>query len=240
MDFYSDFYSELKTTLLSTEINLNTAFIRLLVSFLLGAIVGVERQIRRREAGLRTFTLICIGSTLAMILSIWIPQIYPDFLNGDPGRIAAQVLTGIGFLGAGAIIQSHGSVHGLTTAACIWVVAVIGLAVGAGMFLPAAITTFITVSVLVSLEKLEKKMMLSGVNKILTITCSTSTPDLKKIREIISSHKVFIVSASYEYNYEADTSTLIYRVSVNVKSSYSVLFADIKELGYISQIKIIT
>ena len=209
-----DFYSELKAMLLSTEITLYTAFIRLLISFLLGAVIGVERQIRRREAGLRTFALICVGSTLAMLLSIWIPQIYPDFLNGDPGRIAAQVLTGIGFLGAGAIIQSHGSVHGLTTAACIWVVAVIGLAVGAGMFLPAAITTFITVSVLVSLEKLEKKMMLSGVNKILSITCSTSAPDLKKINETISSHKVYIVSVSYEYNYEANTSMLIYRESV--------------------------
>ena len=235
-----DFYSELKAMLLSTEITLYTAFIRLLISFLLGAVIGVERQIRRREAGLRTFALICVGSTLAMLLSIWIPQIYPDFLNGDPGRIAAQVLTGIGFLGAGAIIQSHGSVHGLTTAACIWVVAVIGLAVGAGMFLPAAITTFITVSVLVSLEKLEKKMMLSGVNKILTITCSTSNPDLKKINETISSHKVYIVSVSYEYNYEANTSMLIYRVSMNVKSSYSALFAAIKDLGDISQIKMLT
>ena len=235
-----DFYEELKTTLLSTEINLHTASIRLLISFFLGASIGVERQIRRREAGLRTFTLICIGSTLAMLLSIWIPQIYPDFLNGDPGRIAAQVLTGIGFLGAGAIIQSHGSVHGLTTAACIWVVAVIGLAVGAGMFLPAAIATIITVTVLVSLERLEKKMMLSGVNKILTIMCSTSTPDLKKIRETISSHKVYIVSASYEYNYEANTSTLIYRVNVNIKSSYSDFFAAVRALGDISQIKIIT
>ena len=93
------------------------------------AIIGVERQFRRRDAGMRTFTLICMGSAAAMLISIWIPQTYPNFLNGDPGRIAAQVLTGIGFLGAGAIIQSHGSVHGLTTAACIWVMAVVGLAV---------------------------------------------------------------------------------------------------------------
>ena len=84
---------------------------------------------------MRTFTLICMGSAAAMLISIWIPQTYPNFLNGDPGRIAAQVLTGIGFLGAGAIIQSHGSVHGLTTAACIWVMAVVGLAAGAGIVL---------------------------------------------------------------------------------------------------------
>jgi len=124
---------DLKLILDSTEINTYTAAVRLAISFVLGAIVGVERQMRRRDAGMRTFTLICMGSAAAMIVSIWIPQSYPNFLNGDPGRIAAQVLTGIGFLGAGAIIQSHGSVHGLTTAACIWVMAVIGLAAGAGI-----------------------------------------------------------------------------------------------------------
>lgn len=116
----------------NTTITPTTAAVKLFVSFLLGAIIGIERQFRRREAGMRTFTLICMGSAAAMLISIWIPQCYPNFLNGDPGRIAAQVLTGIGFLGAGAIMQSHGSIHGLTTAACIWVVAVIGLAVGAG------------------------------------------------------------------------------------------------------------
>jgi putative Mg2+ transporter-C (MgtC) family protein len=104
----------------NTQITASTAAVRLAISFVLGAIIGVERQFRRRDAGMRTFTLICMGSAAAMLISIWIPQTYPNFLNGDPGRIAAQVLTGIGFLGAGAIIQSHGSVHGLTTAACIW------------------------------------------------------------------------------------------------------------------------
>ncbi len=235
-----DFYLELKNILSSTEINFHTALVRLLISFLLGAVIGSERQMRRREAGLRTFTLICLGSTLAMLLSIWVPQIYPDFLNGDPGRIAAQVLTGIGFLGAGAIMQSHGSVYGLTTAACIWVVAVIGLAVGAGMFLPAIVATLLTFSVLVSLERLEKRMMLSGVNKMLTITCATSDPDLKKIRETILSHRVYIVSSSYEYNYKENTSMLMYKVSVNVKSSYSKLFNSIREVCDVSQIKILT
>ena len=226
--------------LLSTEINLSTALFRLLISFVLGAIIGVERQMRRREAGLRTFTLICLGSTLAMLLSIWIPQSYPNFLNGDPGRIAAQVLTGIGFLGAGAIIQGHGSVYGLTTAACIWVVAVIGLATGAGMYLEAVIVTFLTVSILVSLEQLERRMMLSGVNKILTIVCDTSEPDLKKILETIAFHKVYIVSSSYEYDFAHNTCILTYKVNVKAKSSYANLFAGIRELGGISQIKILT
>ena len=214
----------------NTQITASTAAVRLAISFVLGAIIGVERQFRRRDAGMRTFTLICMGSAAAMLIS---------FLNGDPGRIAAQVLTGIGFLGAGAIIQSHGSVHGLTTAACIWVMAVVGLAAGAGMFLAASITTAFTLFVLVSLERLERRMYLDGVNKILTINCSTSTPDLKGIRKILENRSIFIVSLSYEHNYDKNTSTITYKVNVKSKSSYSELFTEIRKLGYISQIRLL-
>lgn len=230
---------ELQKILDSTLIDPYTASVRLAISFVLGAIIGAERQFRRRDAGMRTFTLICMGSAAAMLISIWIPQSYPNFLNGDPGRIAAQVLTGIGFLGAGAIIQSHGSVHGLTTAACIWVMAVIGLSVGAGMYMAACITTGFTLFVLVSLEKLERKMFLDGVNKILTINCQTATPDLKAIRKILEDRNIFIVSLSYEHNYEKDSSSITYKVNVKSKSSYSELFSEIRKLGYISQIRLL-
>lgn len=222
----------------NTVITPYTAAVKLLVSFFLGAIIGVERQFRRREAGMRTFTLICMGSTAAMLVSIWIPQIYPDFLNGDPGRIAAQVLTGIGFLGAGAIMQSHGSIYGLTTAACIWVMAVIGLAVGAGMYMPAFMATMLTLFVLISLEKLEKKMFLNGVNKMLTITCSTATPDLKAVRKILEDKNIYIVSVSFETLYEEDKSVIVYKVNVKAISSYTNLFNDIRQLGFVSQIRL--
>lgn len=234
MDFTEYIYDILN----STEVNTSTSFVRLFVSFALGAVVGTERQRRRQVAGLRTFTLICLGSTAAMLISIWIPQIYPDFLNGDPGRIAAQVLTGIGFLGAGAIIQSHGSIHGLTTAACIWVVAVIGLAVGAGMYIPAVITTFLTVSVLISLDKLERRMVLDGVNKILTISCATAEPDLTQMREILERQNVYILTTSYSHNYLDNMSELTYKVNVKAKSSYKRLFAAIHSTGYVTAIKI--
>ena len=221
----------------STVITPYTATVRLVISFVLGAIIGMERQFRRREAGMRTFTLICMGSTAAMLISIYIPQIYPNFLNGDPGRIAAQVLTGIGFLGAGAIMQSHGSIHGLTTAACIWVMAVIGLGVGAGMFVPAGIATLLTLIVLVSLEHLEKRMFLNGVNKILTITCNTSTPDLKAVRKILENRKIYIVSVSFESLLEQNKAIITYKVNVKAQSSYMTLFSDIKTLGYVTQIR---
>lgn len=223
----------------STKIDMWTAILRLFISFVLGAVIGAERQMRRREAGLRTFTLICLGSTTAMLISIWIPQIYPNFLNGDPGRIAAQVLTGVGFLGAGAIIQSHGSIYGLTTAACIWVVSVIGLAVGAGMFVAAIIVTLLTVAVLISLERLEKRILLDGVNKILVIKCSTAEPDLKLVRKVLLEQNVYIISNSYDIDYQHNMAVLTYKVNVKARSSYSELFGEVRKVGYITQIKII-
>lgn len=122
-------------------ISTSTALIRLGVSLVLGFLIGLERQAHKHPAGVRTFSLICVGSALAMITSIYICQTNTDLLNGDPGRIAAQVITGIGFLGAGLIIKNADGISGLTTAACIFTTAIIGLAAGAGLLLIAAIVT---------------------------------------------------------------------------------------------------
>ncbi|MCC8153961.1 MAG: MgtC/SapB family protein [Tannerellaceae bacterium] len=224
----------------TTTITPATAIIRLLLSLLFGTIVGAERQLRRRDAGVRTFSLICMGSAAAMLVSIWLPQIYPDFLNGDPGRIAAQVLTGIGFLGAGAIIQSRGSIQGLTTAACIWVMAVIGLTVGAGMYIASTVATLLTLFILLSLETLEKRLYLDGVNKLLTIHCKTITPDLEAIRNILRRNHVFIIGFSYENDFEKNCSVITYKVNVRSRSSYLHLFQELKNLGNITQIKLYT
>ena len=127
-----------------------TILVRLVVSLLLGACIGIEREINNHPAGLRTFTLVCLGSTLAMIVSIYICQQNMDLHNGDPGRIAAQVLTGIGFIGAGLIIKNQDGVSGLTTAACIFMTAIIGLAVGAGMILTGVAVTAVVIIILLS------------------------------------------------------------------------------------------
>ncbi len=113
----------------TVEVSTVSSVYKLLLSLILGSCVGLERKRKGQIAGIRTFALISMGASLAMILSIYVPQEYLGLKNGDPGRIAAQVITGIGFLGAGAIIQSKGSVRGLTTAAGIWMVATIGMAV---------------------------------------------------------------------------------------------------------------
>ena len=149
---------EILNLLQSDDVNALNAVFKLTLSLLLGCVVGLERKRKGQIAGLRTFALISMGATLAMILSIYIPQEYMGLKNGDPGRVAAQVITGVGFLGAGAIIQMKGSVRGLTTAAGIWMVATIGMAVGVGMYLVSVIATLLIIFILVTLERYEHKL----------------------------------------------------------------------------------
>src|SRR3989338_7007715 len=113
---------------------------RLILSALLSGIIGLEREFKHKPAGLRTNILVGLGSTLTMLTSLQ--------FTDEPARIAAGVITGIGFLGAGLIIQGGGEVHGITTAATIWVVAAVGLAVGLGYYSAALVTTVISLLVL--------------------------------------------------------------------------------------------
>ncbi|MDD5011530.1 MAG: MgtC/SapB family protein [Phycisphaerae bacterium] len=123
----------------------------LLVSVILGGIIGLERELRGKPAGLRTNTLICLGSCIFTVIST-------NLTGSEPGRIAAQIVTGIGFLGAGAIIHSGIGVHGLTTAAGIWAVASIGMACGAKMYSLAIAAAILTLVVLLLLPPFEKKI----------------------------------------------------------------------------------
>lgn len=129
--------------------------IRLVLSVILSGLIGLERQIHRRTAGLRTHILVCLGSSLIMLTSLHIFDIYKNMVPLDPTRIAAGVITGIGFLGAGAIIREREGVKGLTTAASLWVSAAIGLAVGCGFYSAALVTTVLTLGALLFLRYAE-------------------------------------------------------------------------------------
>jgi putative Mg2+ transporter-C (MgtC) family protein len=132
--------------------------LRLALAALLGMIVGYERERQNQPAGLRTHAILAIGSCLAMTISINLAiQFVPDVPNGDPARLAAQVVSGIGFLGAGAILRYGTNVKGLTTATSLWTIAIVGLAVGAGQYFSAIGTTVALLVVLVLLNILEKR-----------------------------------------------------------------------------------
>ena len=126
----------------------------MLAAVLLGALIGLERELSRKPLGLRTNVLICLGASIFTIVSIQMGLA----LGGSPERIAAQIVGGIGFLGAGAIIRDRGTVQGATTAATIWLVASIGMACGAGYFAVALVGTALALFVLFGLHPFEKKM----------------------------------------------------------------------------------
>ncbi|MEK7275578.1 MAG: MgtC/SapB family protein [Candidatus Desantisbacteria bacterium] len=134
--------------------------IRLMLATLLGGLVGIERQIHHKPAGLRTHILVSIGACMCMIVGISINKEFGDGI--DPSRIAAQVVSGIGFLGAGTIMVTKASVKGLTTAASIWATSALGLAIGNGMFFAASVAAVIMVTVLLVFEFIEEKLALKA------------------------------------------------------------------------------
>lgn len=133
--------------------------LRLVLSSALSGLLGLERQLHRRAAGLRTHILVSLGSTLIMLTSIYIFDIYKGSASVDPSRIAAGVITGIGFLGAGTIIRYGEEVRGLTTAASLWVAAALGLAVGCGFYVAALTTTILVLLALLLLRHIESKVL---------------------------------------------------------------------------------
>lgn len=130
---------------------------RLLLSAFLGGLIGVEREVNNRPAGLRTHVLVTLGSTLVMLVSIdGLNRINDGIIMSDPYRLAAQVVSGIGFLGAGTIMRTGNSINGLTTAASLWVSAGIGLAIGTGYYLGGIVTAAIVLITLTSLGIFER------------------------------------------------------------------------------------
>lgn len=141
-------------------ISLGTVAVRLVVALVLGALVGLERERGERAAGIRTLSLVSLGSALIIIVSAFgfADILGTKFVTLDPSRIAAQVVSGIGFLGAGTILLRKQIVRGLTTAAAIWLVAAVGLACGAGMIWEAIITTALALLVLAGLHPIERRI----------------------------------------------------------------------------------
>jgi len=129
---------------------------RLILAVILSGLIGLEREMHGREAGLRTHILVGVGASLIMLTSIYIASQYGVGNPADPGRVAAGVVTGIGFIGAGTIIRSRASIKGLTTAASLWATAGIGLAIGSGFYLGALITTILILFSLIFLGKIER------------------------------------------------------------------------------------
>lgn len=227
----SEWFTNIIASLTATDINTGQAVFRLILSMILGAIVGYERRRKGQPAGLRTFSLIAMGATLAMLVSIYICQEYVELKNGDPGRIAAQVITGIGFLGAGAIIQAKGSVRGLTTAAGIWMASIIGLAVGVGMYWLSIIATLLILFILVLLENFEHRLETASQLRTIHIKLKDICADIEPYKEILRNHHSHLVNITVDYDYDANTTNLNIAVLMPENAEYPKIFSDISAIN---------
>lgn len=221
---------DIELLLTSLDVNAVNASFRLLLALLLGAAVGAERKHKGQVAGIRTFALISMGACLAMLLSIYVPQEYMGLKNGDPGRIAAQVITGIGFLGGGAMIQQRGSVRGLTTAAGIWIAAIIGMAVGVGMYLASVVCTFLIFMVIVGFNHFEHRIHIGQEMKVISIRCKGIIKDIDIYRTLLVQQRLKLSSYYIEQNYENDYTELNFVVLIPTRSDIIEIVNRISEV----------
>lgn len=207
--------------------------IRLLLSIILGGIVGFEREKVGKPAGLRTHILVCLGSTVTMLTSLFMFYQFQGKANLDPGRISAQVISGIGFLGAGTIILEGPNVKGLTTAATLWIIAAIGLAVGIGFYYGAVLCTIIVFIVLRTLSKFEKNILNNHCNKTLVIVLKNSSSNLGKISALLEDMNIAV--NNIQINFSKDKNI---ELSIRLpKNSLELEKRIIEELSHLNDIE---
>ncbi len=212
------------------------AAFRLFLALVVGGALGFERSWKREYAGLRTHILISLGSCLLMLLSIWIPEQYLGAKNGDPGRIAAQVVSGIGFLGAGSIIRLGNTIKGLTTAASLWFVAALGLAVGAGLYVPCGVALGLGLFALVVLDPIERYFFPSERFKHLVISYGGSADFPEKARKVIELEGLAIQSVDVEKNLKKGVSVVRYFVRIPTEVDTSNLYKRLKDIGGVEKV----
>lgn len=210
---------------------------RLVLSAVLSGIVGFEREFHGRAAGFRTHILLCVGSTLIMLTSIHIFDVYSGRVPIDPARLAAGVVTGIGFLGAGTIMRYKASVRGLTTATSLWVVTGIGLAVGSGLYFGGILTTFIAVVALMFFSRLEHVMIRKDWYKTIVIETRDGVEQLQRIRDAISAYRSEINDFEAERSKDGTAMVIKFGLKLTTNQYNAQLIQDIARLEGVRSVK---
>lgn len=224
-------FEQFANTISAAEVTTANAVFKLLLSAFLGGAIGFERKRKGQIAGSRTFALISMGATLAMLVSIAIPQLYPHFQNGDPARVAAQVISGIGFLGAGAIIQTKSSIRGLTTAAGIWVAAGIGLAVGLGLYFVAIAAMILILSTLILLDYYEHRLRFEWESIIIKVSLPAIIESFEPYRKVFEAYNIKLHEWYVDYDYNLPTTTIDFVVQMRGRDNVLQLLAAIRQIN---------
>jgi len=216
--------------------------VSLCISAFLGSLVGLEREIHGRPAGFRTHLLVSVGACLFVLVSIDFHRRFGVFTGSspvgvDPGRVAAQVVTGIGFLGAGAIIREGASVRGLTTAACLWVVAAIGVACGVEMYGTASVVTIIALSSLLVLKKVEE-FLEKDVYCSIDIVTVDRQGILELIRERLKRCGISVINLTYSKDRRVGETTYSIQIRHRGRELPCTLVETIEEIDGVLRITI--
>lgn len=221
-----------------SEINVVSISLRLILACIFGGTIGIERSTKKHAAGLRTYILVCMGSTLAMITNQFV---YLAFSGTDASRIGAQVISGIGFLGVGTIVvTSRNRIKGLTTAAGIWVCACIGLSLGSGFYSAAIIATLISVITFTLLPHLENYFVRRTKNYELHIELETRQ-DLKKLITYLRSEQIQVKAVERNAAYES-SGLSVYTLNVvhhlpKHKNQEKDLLSELRKLEYVNYVE---
>lgn len=207
---------------------------RLVLAAVLGGLVGFERELHGRPAGVRTYLILSLGTALLMVLSECIMTAYawahPGVtLSGDPSRIAAQAITGVGFLGAGVIIRYKDTVRGLTTAACVWLVCSVGLAIGAGFYLFGVGVTFLTLVALIGLKSAERRMKKDWFDE-LEVVSADMPGQINRIQDVIAEHGFQIMSFGVRRDLEKQELRATFQLKVRAVQPSRLILVDVFDL----------
>lgn len=205
------------------ELTIEAGILRIFCSFIAGAIMGLERKLRMQFVGMRTLVLISVSSCLIMMLSIYMSQTFHP-ISADPARLAAQVVSGIGFLGGGAILREGFNVKGLTSAAIIWTAAALGLSFGAGFFIPGFIVLGLCLFSLIVIEVFEDKFFPVEDNRVLLLTCNEKVPVWEDIRKVCSSFGIVLIGIHTVSYYQGIKTEIGYDVRLPKNINFKELF----------------
>lgn len=214
------------------------AILRLLLAMIMGGLIGLEREFVNRPAGFRTHTLVCLGSALIMVTGEHLFKTYHQLVNLDPARLGAQVVSGIGFLGAGTIMNDGHRVRGLTTAASLWVVGCVGLAVGAGFYTGAIAAFVLAYFTLIFLKRFERLFEKKGGVLKIAMTIVDAPGQIAKVTDVMGKFKVQIKDIKIEGT-DGDYMDVVFSISLPPIMDKNTFIAELKrvegtELGSIS------
>jgi len=212
--------------------------IRLIAACILGGIIGYERENTNRPAGFRTHILVCVGSALVMITSEFLVERFSGVVNLDPQRMGAQVISGIGFLGAGTIIRNRFSVKGLTTAASLWAVSCVGLAIGTGFYEGAILATLLIYITLILLKKFETKVAMKKGKMVIIVKGEDRPGQIGDIGRVFEDHHVSIQNIDILNDDDEDEGKITVRFLVRVPKDINVkrLYDDLSYVKGIDRV----